>query len=1180
MYGDAELTDVALVLTPNQPGREGAFTVPMHRISSPIVYFAARMEVLFGRSGHGQGGDGMHIFFGAAPTVALGLPLSDGLSLIIRTRVVNASRSYPGYVAYEEHADLYWQGAHIMRLPPLGVRSSLFREVGLDYREQGLRITWAGEAVADGIQLPSWLPQANWSIGAAAATGKAHGDHHWIRSLHFQTRRLPSSASIPVRVSTNAQQYTAEAQLFTYYGGGDLASGNGSPHSAPPVVSAINPSAGPISGGTHILLSGSGLAGGDRYTCMFGSRIVSAELILAAADSASIGSSASSVLGTVACVAPNTSAIGSVPLRISPNAQQYGPGVAYTYHSDEHALLGLSPAGGPLLGGTRITLHGAALELGAAYACDFEGVRVPAALAPPSLEDYATFTAHRQGVHPAVVKTLRGWPTGCTLHQSTAHAHMEQVAAALAACHHDAGCDSVYYNDCDASPHPLYLCKIEASFPGVSATDACAFRKIQGFRRAEGFYCRGAQYGVYSSTKAALAACNVDPHCGAVYDSQCIGNPGDIRLCSKDSSYEYQQEGSLSTYAAPLLGISPRGSCVFLRPPWRTAVQCTAPPWNESQHVRVAVSLNGQQFFGNQSVGFEYLRPERVHRISPSSGPELGGTLVHVSGADLYNGSDYNCAFGASVVAASYLPTLDRVACVAPAGTPGSSSTLEVSLNAQQFTSDSVAYSHYGAPVVSSFHPSAGPSDGDALVVVRGASLGGGSDRRCRFGACGACASEWSCGTCVVNATFVAATSAGEEGSLRCLAPPLAGMASYSFRTVALEVSLNSQQYTDSNSSGLGYSFYRPPVLLGVSPSLGPLDGSTQLVVNGTALDGGGTHLLLRFNSTLVAGTLDAGSGKVVCAAAPGAASGAVSLSLSLNGVQFSAAIEYRYYAAPRVSGVVPAVGPTAGGTLVQVIGSGMVGGVGAGPEYRCRFGNVTVAASLVGEALHCVAPSQSAATLPLEISLNGQQFSSDGVGFHLFVPPVLSSVSPSFGPTAGGIRITMSYANLHHALRYRCVFNVNVSTPATLLPKDGALVCVSPPGGEAPLQIAIDDDVTGPVMFVETNFSTYPTPTLSHLGPDLGPLHGGTLITVNGENFPSTGAARCVLGASEVVGTLVDTSTVQCILPTLHSVAAQSVVMHDFSQVEEDTPDNPALPMSMPAVATAHGEPHRCTRT
>ena len=155
--------------------------------------------------------------------------------------------------------------------------------------------------------------------------------------------------------------------------------------------------------------------------------------------------------------------------------------------------------------------------------------------------------------------------------------------------------------------------------------------------------------------------------------------------------------------------------------------------------VSVRVSLNAQQFVGNASVDFVFHEQPSVASISPSSGASVGGTLVNVSGSGFADGSQYTCAFGSSVVGATFVPSLGVISCSAPAGLYGSAVALKVSLNAQQYSSEVHTFGYHGVTTVGTYSPSSGPSAGGTRVVVRGAELYGGSDYRCRFGACGEC---------------------------------------------------------------------------------------------------------------------------------------------------------------------------------------------------------------------------------------------------------------------------------------------------------------------------------------------------------------------------------------------------------------------------------------------------------
>ena len=511
----------------------------------------------------------------------------------------------------------------------------------------------------------------------------------------------------------------------------------------------------------------------------------------------------------------------------------------------------------------------------------------------------------------------------------------------------------------------------------------------------------------------------------------------DIYLCPKRESYEYEREGF--EYAAPLHAASHRGSCLYFRPPTRMSMDCTTPAASSFDGTAglapVHVALNAQQFVGNASreTGFTYYVPSVVSEVSPTSGPRAGGTLVNVSGVGFADGSHYICAFGAQLVPSSFAYSENAglggaavISCYSPAvaevsGTPVA---LEVSLNAQQYTVEAHGFRYHGVPVVSGFSPSSGPAAGATVVVVYGGAFGGGSDYRCRWGGCGACATEWSCGACVVNGTF--GEGEGGEQTVTCESPSLAGVeAGASAAAVLLEVSLNSQEYTASNASELLYQYYAPPVLAGVSPALGPHEGATALRLTGSALGGAGqsgagarqrAHLKCRFNRSETAATLDAGSAELRCASAAAAAAyvaapGNATLQVSLNGQQFEASVvQYGYHEQVEVLTLSPSAGPFVGGTTVVVSGLRLdIGDTITYPDYRCAFGDTcascgwstptlpnfwdgkysagcecttVVPATLTdgGTTLTCVSPAATAGSPALEVSLNAQDYSNSSV--------------------------------------------------------------------------------------------------------------------------------------------------------------------------------------------------------
>ena len=77
-------------------------------------------------------------------------------------------------------------------------------------------------------------------------------------------------------------------------------------------------------------------------------------------------------------------------------------------------------------------------------------------------------------------------------------------------------------------------------------------------------------------------------------------------------------------------------------------IVCPSPP-NEAIGAKypVEVSLNGYSFI-DSGFTFQYFEQPKLNFISPTSGPDAGGTLVHINGAKFSNMSDpqtFKCRF-------------------------------------------------------------------------------------------------------------------------------------------------------------------------------------------------------------------------------------------------------------------------------------------------------------------------------------------------------------------------------------------------------------------------------------------------------------------------------------------------------------------------------------------------------
>ena len=106
------------------------------------------------------------------------------------------------------------------------------------------------------------------------------------------------------------------------------------------------------------------------------------------------------------------------------------------------------------------------------------------------------------------------------------------------------------------------------------------------------------------------------------------------------------------------------------------------------------------------------------------------------------NGSVYRCRYGdiesqtVLYTEAFYHPSLDSVTCKSADGQVtfgGSAVSLQVSLNAQQYTDDLLLFQYFNVPFVTALSPSTGPVEGGTCITLAGRNFIDGSNYRCRF---------------------------------------------------------------------------------------------------------------------------------------------------------------------------------------------------------------------------------------------------------------------------------------------------------------------------------------------------------------------------------------------------------------------------------------------------------------
>jgi len=321
---------------------------------------------------------------------------------------------------------------------------------------------------------------------------------------------------------------------------------------------------------------------------------------------------------------------------------------------------------------------------------------------------------------------------------------------------------------------------------------------------------------------------------------------------------------------------------------------------------------------------------------------------------------------------------------------------------------------------------------------------------------------------------------------------------------------------------------YRAPTILSMHPTLGPELGGTPVLLHVTFIPATGS-LQCRFGLSTPALASPLNSTHILCAS-PLHAIGKINVRLSAGGREWPdlRGPSFEFHGQIQVHRLVPSMGSALGGDLVTVIGANFVdGGVG----MRCRFGDASSFAALVNaSAISCMTPRQPAVVAPVEVSINGHDFSESRAEF-VFTGWSIHSVSPRLGPTAGGTLVTVEMQGMaHSSAEYMCRFGSAQLVSAARLPR-GALQCLSP--AQPAVSVAFEVIAMGVEEARATaTFDYFEEPRVTHAFPRRVFQNGVPLIYIQGSQFFNSTSLTCAFGLVRTNATFVNNRSVACIAP------------------------------------------------
>lgn len=311
-------------------------------------------------------------------------------------------------------------------------------------------------------------------------------------------------------------------------------------------------------------------------------------------------------------------------------------------------------------------------------------------------------------------------------------------------------------------------------------------------------------------------------------------------------------------------------------------------------------------------------------------------------------------------------------------------------------------------PVVSSVNPNNGPNPGGTTVTITGQGF--------------------IPGATTFKFAGVPAVVVGCASSTSCTAITPAGSGVVDVSASVVVPGMPFPATSGTLPGGFTYSTAVAPTVTGIAPTLGPLSGGTVITITGTGFDTTGATTVNVVPTGATLGTANAAtavscSSSTLCTATSPPASAPSGLTpadvlVTVGGLTSAAssADVFTYDTAPIVTGLTPSTGSQSGGTSVTINGSGF----DTSATSTVHFGLVDILNVACVSSSACVVNSP-AATGTVDVTVTDPGGTSavtpaDQFTYTAATTPIITSVAPNQGVTAGGTVVTINGSNLTNA--------------------------------------------------------------------------------------------------------------------------------------------------------------------
>jgi hypothetical protein len=336
-----------------------------------------------------------------------------------------------------------------------------------------------------------------------------------------------------------------------------------------------------------------------------------------------------------------------------------------------------------------------------------------------------------------------------------------------------------------------------------------------------------------------------------------------------------------------------------------------------------------------------------VTSVSPNVGTDSGGRLVTISGSGFTNATDVE--FGSDPVDFTVDSDTEITTVSPPTGEDG---TVDITVTTPDGTSPATPadqFTYVPTPTVTGISPNLGPVSGGTTITITGTGFTGATAVTFPQTTVG--------GTSQTPATSFTVDS---DTQITAVAPAAPG-GTAGFADVLVIIPAGSSV----SPTGDEFIWEAPPVVQSFQPFTGSTVGGNRVTINGTGFTGASA---VSFGST-PATSFTVLTGGEIFATAPAHAPGGVRISVTTPGGTGQSGTLYTYIAPkPTVTGLSPNSGPTAGGTVVTITGTGFTG------ASAVSFGSIPAANFTVNSdtSITATAPPGLARTIEVTVTTLG----------------------------------------------------------------------------------------------------------------------------------------------------------------------------------------------------------------